>query len=72
MPSPFRAPPRARRTACPWAPAEVSVALALACSVPWRTRSAGFVGQVVPKYPFVDHSMRDMEIGAVGLLDATP
>jgi hypothetical protein len=30
------------------------------------------VGQVVPKYPFVDHSMRDMEIGAVGLLDATP
>jgi nitrite reductase (NO-forming) len=24
------------------------------------------------KYPFVDHSMRDMEIGAVGLLEATP
>ena len=24
------------------------------------------------KYPLVDHSMRDMEIGAVGLLEATP
>ncbi len=36
----------------------------------------GAVFDIVPvqpgKYPFVDHSMRDMEIGAVGLLEATP
>jgi nitrite reductase (NO-forming) len=24
------------------------------------------------KYPFVDHRMRDMEMGAGGLLEATP
>jgi nitrite reductase (NO-forming) len=36
----------------------------------------GAVFDIVPaqpgKYAFVDHSMRDMEIGAVGLLEATP